>query len=310
MNTFSQNHLFELARQGRPRWPQSLLKLYPLAVTLYALATPFLAALMMAAPMAFYVLFFSRQRDVPFALPDTAAGLSGILVGGFAPIFILVWLWVMLIERRSPWSVGLEGRGWLRKYLQGALVGLGMTGAAVLLPAALGYYRLEAGLNLSGGASTALILALGWGVQGAAEEVLFRGFLFPILGVRYGAILGVLVSSGLFALMHIFNPNPNSLALLNLTLFGVFAAFYAAREGSLWGIFAVHSAWNWALANLFGLEVSGLPLQVQPLLNLNEAGPDWLTGGPFGPEGGIMVTLVLLLGILATGRLGRNSGRG
>ncbi len=298
MNPLSQNRLFELARPARPRWPRPLLKLYPMAVTLYALGTPFIAAILMAVPMALYYLFLSPRLAAPMALPATAAGLSGLLVGGFAPIFILVWLWVMLIERRSPWSVGLEKRGWLRKYLRGALVGLGMSGAAVILPAALGYYHLEGGFDLSGGGSAALILALGWGVQGAGEEVLFRGFLFPILGVHYGAGAGVLASSFLFALMHIFNPNPNLLALLNLTLFGVFAAIYAAREGSLWGIFAVHSAWNWALANLFGLEVSGLPLQVQPLLNLSEAGPDWLTGGLFGPEGGIMVTLILLAGIL------------
>lgn len=31
------------------------------------------------------------------------------------------------------------------------------------------------------------------------------------------------------------------------------------------------------------------------LFNLMETGPDWLTGGAFGPEGGIATTLVLLV---------------
>jgi len=310
MNTFSQNRLFERARQARLRWPASLVKLYPLAVILYALAAPFVAPVLMAIPLAVYFLFIKPGSGATIPLPDTAAGLSGLLVGGFAPIFFLVWLWVMLFERRSPWSVGLEGRDGPQKYLRGAFIGLGMAAAAVILPAALGFFRLEGDFTPSAWLSPAVILGIGWAVQGAAEEVLFRGFLFPILGVRYGAVAGVLISSGLFALLHLFNPNPSLLALLNLTLFGIFAALYAAREGSLWGIFAIHSAWNWALANVFGLEVSGLPLKVPSLVNLVENGPDWLTGGLFGPEGGAAVTLVLLVGILITGWCCRSGSRG
>jgi hypothetical protein len=110
--------------------------------------------------------------------------------------------------------------------------------------------------------------------------------------------LAVLVSALLFASLHIFNLNINLVAFINLALFGVFAALYATREGSLWGIFALHSAWNWAQSNLFGMEVSGLPVRLGALINLKETGPDWLTGGAFGPEGGVVVTLVLLVGIV------------
>jgi hypothetical protein len=148
--------------------------------------------------------------------------------------------------------------------------------------------------------TSALVLLLGWMVQGAAEEVLFRGFLFQIIGVRMGLFSGILVSSVLFALLHIFNGKSIGwLALVNLTLFAVFAVLYALREGGLWGIFALHTTWNWAQANLFGMEVSGLPFHLTPALNLKEVGPDWVTGGAFGPEGGLAVTLVLFAGLLA-----------
>jgi uncharacterized protein len=85
------------------------------------------------------------------------------------------------------------------------------------------------------------------------------------------------------------------ISLVNLALFGLFAALYALFEGGLWGIFAIHSIWNWAQGNLFGFEVSGLELQSGVLFDLMEVGPDWITGGLFGPEGGVVVTIVLLV---------------
>jgi hypothetical protein len=64
-------------------------------------------------------------------------------------------------------------------------------------------------------------------------------------------------------------------------------------------VFAIHSFWNWAQGNVLGLEVSGSFIGGTTLINLKEVGPDWLTGGLFGPEGGLAVTLVLITGCLA-----------
>lgn len=87
------------------------------------------------------------------------------------------------------------------------------------------------------------------------------------------------------------------LVIVNLLLYSLFAAFYALREGSLWGVCAFHSAWNWAQGNFFGLAVSGNQADGGMLFDLMEVGPDWFTGGAFGPEGGLAVTLMLLVGI-------------
>lgn len=75
---------------------------------------------------------------------------------------------------------------------------------------------------------------------------------------------------------------------------------YTMREGSLWGISALHSVWNWVQGNFFGFEVSGTNASGGTLLNLLATGKDWLTGGAFGPEGGLAVTIVLVAGIAAT----------
>jgi hypothetical protein len=69
-------------------------------------------------------------------------------------------------------------------------------------------------------------------------------------------------------------------------------------EGGLWGVCAQHAVWNWAQGNVFGMEVSGGASSVPILWNLQEAGPDLITGGAFGPEGGLAVTFILLVSIV------------
>lgn len=115
-----------------------------------------------------------------------------------------------------------------------------------------------------------------------------------VVGARYGPWLGVLASVLVFAMLHGLNPSVGPLPLFNLALFGLFAALYALREGSLWGVCALHSVWNWMQGNVFGLAVSGNSGSGPTLWDLGAAGPDRWTGGSFGPEGGLSVTLVLL----------------
>ena len=144
------------------------------------------------------------------------------------------------------------------------------------------------------------LVLVGWIVQGGAEEILMRGWVLPVIGARTRPWIGLLVSSVLFSLLHLLNPGLSVIAVVNLALFGVFAGFYAMREGSLWGISALHTVWNWVQGNFFGFEVSGMNASGGTLINLTESGADWLTGGPFGPEGGLAVTVVLVIGTALT----------
>lgn len=293
------NHLFELARRGRLRLPGFLGKrgkrvvdgvVYPLAVFLFTLAAPLLAGILAFPCLA--LLFFGGGTD-PTADAGQTTGL--LLIFSFAPMFLLVWGWLALFEQRSLSSVGLERPGLGAKYLRGLAIGLMLFVAVVSLLALTGSLAINGG-DRSGPAVVAIVIFfVGWLVQGAAEEVLTRGFFLPIFGIRYGALPAVVLSSVTFAALHLLNANVSPLAILNLSLFGLFAALYALAEGGLWGIGAVHGIWNWAEGNLFGFQVSGGVVSAPAIVNLAEAGPDWLTGGDFGPEGGLAVTLVLIL---------------
>jgi membrane protease YdiL (CAAX protease family) len=230
------------------------------------------------------------------------------LILAFGPIFLVLWGWLALFEKRPFWTLGLErnGAGW--KYLRGFLVGLLMFVAAIGISAAFGYIAFEEGqpsrqgLPALGGV---LLVFFGWLVQGAAEEVLTRGWLLPVIGARYRPALGIIISALVFAALHSINPNLSPVAMLNLALFGVFTALYALYERGLWGVFSLHSVWNWAQGNLFGFEVSGSLPPGGTLFDWMEIGPDIITGGAFGPEGGLSVTLVLLAGCLIIWGLSR-----
>ena len=305
------NRLFSLARTGRLRLPQTWLEkrpvlidkiLYPVAVLLFAFLTPQFSAVL-GVPLAMLGFNLNESRpDLGFAL---------ILIGSFLPIFFLVWLWLRVVEQRPLWTTGMT-RPVAIPYLRGLAIGLLLFGSAVLLLGLFGFLEVEnsgqgQGIWITLGGT--LLVLLGWVVQGAAEEVLARGFLLPIVGVRWGPVAGVIISALFFSALHLLNPNLSFISVANLFLFGLFAALYALYEGGLWGIFAIHTIWNWAQGNLFGFSVSGLNMPTSILFDLMEAGPDWATGGLFGPEGGVVVTLVLIAGIFGLVYLSRRNAR-
>jgi hypothetical protein len=106
-----------------------------------------------------------------------------------------------------------------------------------------------------------------------------------------------------FALFHSLNPGVTPLGLGNIALAGIFlgVAFYA--PGGLWTAFGAHLGWNATLAAL-DAPVSGLPFDI-PYLDYCAGSPVWLSGGRFGPEGGLMATVAITVALLVTTRWAR-----
>jgi membrane protease YdiL (CAAX protease family) len=304
------NHLFELARSGR-RLPHLIVAIVLSFVFVLAaglgggiVATVIVVLLSIATGEVTGEALLqllgnpnNREALVQFLLPNTALEQVIYLILSFGPIFLVLWGWLALFEKRPLWTVGLEWSGVGQKYLRGLLVGLIMFMASISISAALGYITFEEGNSQPQGLVAlggVLLVFLGWTVQGSAEEVMNRGWLLPVIGARYHPLWGVIISSVIFAILHSLNPHLSIIAVLNLFLFGLFTALYALYEGGLWGVFSIHAVWNWAQGNLFGFEVSGGPAPGGALFDLMEIGPDVITGGPFGPEGGLAVTAVLV----------------
>ncbi len=146
--------------------------------------------------------------------------------------------------------------------------------------------------------SSILVILLGWIIQGSAEEIVTRGWILNVLITKYNIGFGLLISSTLFGVLHLANPNVNYIAIINIILIGVFYGLYVIKTNDLWAVCGMHTAWNFAQGNLFGFEVSGLNVSVGSLIDLNLIGNDFITGGIFGPEAGIVATFVSLVSIV------------
>ena len=278
------NRLFSLVKTGKRQPP------IVLAVILAVIFT-FGGQLIGAFPYAILLLL-----DL---LPSGSGALSSALhqliffTLTLTPTGILLFFWLMLVERRRFSSLGFEKPGWLMKFGRGLLLGTALFLGVVLLMALPGY--IQRGTPAPPPALLAVLIILpGWILQGSLEEVVLRGWLMPVIGVRSHPWLGVLLSSLLFAILHLLNPAVTPLAVLNLVLAGLLFALVALWEGGLWGACALHAAWNWTQGSLLSFPVSGNLLQGPTWLTLSENGPDLVTGGAFGPEGGMATTLVYL----------------
>lgn len=292
------NRLYDLAHSGQrlpPWWAVILVGLLiVLGSQLFALPIVFMLFLAGIIPIT---------EESTLTQPPLVSGLalSLQLIVAFGAMILCIWLWVRFYEQRSFTTLGFEPGRILFLYGRGLLIGLAAFAATVGLMALLGYIAIEdsdpAQVGLAALGGVVIVFFPGWLIQGAAEEIFTRGWMLPTLSARYRVWVGLLISSLFFAFMHALNPNLSILATINLALYGLFGALYALREESLWGICAFHSIWNWAQGNLFGLQVSGQMVSGGMIFNLVETGPDWLTGGAFGPEGGLITTIVLLLSI-------------
>lgn len=246
------------------------------------------------------VPLFLALKNIP--LFSNNKDLLSLLITLFSFVFIslLVFFRVKVIEKRSFSSIGFNKNNWLKKYSLGFLIGLAMMSIIVLILLPFGYITIEKNPIQPVGVSaiaSVLVILFGWIIQGATEEIVTRGWLLNVLSTKYNIGVGLLISSTLFGLMHLTNPNVNYIAVINIILVGLFYGLYVIKTNDLWAVCGMHSAWNFAQGNIFGFKVSGLDVSVGSLIDLNLVGSDFVTGGIFGPEAGITATFILLASI-------------
>jgi membrane protease YdiL (CAAX protease family) len=218
-----------------------------------------------------------------------------------------VLVYCRAIERRSLATIGIRRARALREYLLGALLGMALLAAVVGICVVTGTLQPQAGGGLSLGLiGILLVFLLGFILQGFSEELLCRGYFMVSLARRQSLPLAVVISSLAFSVLHLMNPGilEQPLAIPNIFMFGAIAGIYMLKRGDIWGAAAMHSLWNFAQGNIFGIQVSGV--SKLPSLFIFTApgagGPPWaalVNGGSFGLEGGLAVSLVLVIALIA-----------
>jgi len=199
-----------------------------------------------------------------------------------------------LLERRAFGTYGLPGHDAFRaNFWHGAGWGIAIISATMLLLRIFGGFSFG---TLALRPASACGYAILWGVVflsvGFLEEFLFRGYAQFTLTTGLGFWPAASILSAMFGALHLGNGGEDYAGAVSVFVVGMFFCLTLRRTGNLWLAVGLHTAFDWGETFLFSVPNSGI---VAPghLLNSSLHGPTWLTGGSVGPEGSVMVFIVL-----------------
>jgi uncharacterized protein len=235
-------------------------------------------------------------------LNSSADNLNGVLapqnlwgaIANFIATVFAVWYTQRVTRFSNLVNLGLRPYKELPADVVFALV-LGTLLFAIIFSVqnALGFIQAAPGptfdwLGIAQGVLICLCVAVG-------EELVVRGFFMQVINEVWGGAAAVVVTSVFWGFAHLLNPRANLFAVLNIIVIGLLFAYAYYVTGRLWLPIVLHFAWNFAQGVIFGFPVSGyrLPTSIyQPLVD----GPGEITGGLFGPEGGLLALMAVLIG--------------
>ena len=258
--------------------------------------------------MVWFLLWIYLPRAVSHFLPSlsgrTQLAVTYVLLDAAA--LVESWLFLRAFDRRGFRTLGLWFYpGWLKELARGAGIGaalIGLVATILFVLRAVRYFGLTGAPEdlLPGLGAAAGVLLL----VATCEELAFRGYGFQRLVDAFGPLGAVVVFSSLFGVVHLLNPSATILSTASTALSGVLLALAYLRTRALWLPIGIHWAWNFFMGPVLSLPVSGIAFE-PTLLRGQLSGPAWLTGGAYGPEGGIVALVVILPAIIWLGRTRR-----
>jgi membrane protease YdiL (CAAX protease family) len=254
------------------------------------------------------LLYIASRWWGPAALAADAAG--ALVLQGFTELAAFAFM-TWLIGRRAL-KLSWEELGWRRPRAARAFGGgvgfaalLALVALVVAVPVARAHWLRDEGGVAAYVQSVLAVMAV-LAPAALAEELMFRGLPQVLLGRTIGMRTAIVALSAMFGIFHALNPDVTPLAIGNIALAGVLLSLAFLLPGGIWAAWGVHLGWNATIAAL-DAPVSGLPFRI-PLIDYDPGSPAWVSGGSFGPEGGILATAVLLAGCYFLGRRARKDG--
>jgi uncharacterized protein len=232
-----------------------------------------------------------------------------LTLASFVGISLSIWIAGRWLDRRLfvDFGLHLDRRWWIDLGFGLALGGVLMA-LIFVTQLGMGWITITETFYTPNGAFPLLLLIvlIAFIAVGVQEELLVRGYHLrniaeglnhPNLGPRSALILGYVLSSVIFGILHIFNPNSTLISTFNLFLAGLFLGFGYIITRQLAIPIGLHITWNFFQGNVFGFPVSGNPAG-PTFFAIEQGGPDLMTGGVFGPEAGLLGVLAMVVGTL------------
>lgn len=244
------------------------------------------------------VMLLGSMADAVYVASRTTGPLVSswiILVS----LYVAHWVMLRVVEKRDWSSAGL-GRSDARALplASGALLGALAIGVPSVILLGAGWLQpVEAAGSTADWWRFAAWMVVFLAPAALWEELAFRGYIFDVLRRELGAPVALGSTSILFGIIHWNNPGAGLRPLLLVSLAGVLLGAVLLATRSVYAAWTAHFAWNWVLAALLHADVSGFLPSAPPEYRVMDSGPDWLTGGSWGPEGGAAAGAGMLAGL-------------
>ncbi len=263
-------------------------------------ATTSVAVLPLATVLAEWSESYPSQARV-FA--DVASAIA---------VLSATWVMTKFVDKRRFSTLGFAPRNIIRDLSLGLAIGVAWLGVSVAILMVAGWASLQPQSAFS--TAALLIAAVSVAFNVLTQQLLVCGYILQTIRAKTGWLAAVLVSAALFSVLHAGAFGGSWIPPVNVFVAGlVFCLAYVAT-GNLWMPIAIHFAWNLLLGPVLGLTVSGTGVLGLGWNVFEVAGPELFTGGEFGIEGGLVVTMTTValatVLLLTRARLGvRGGGR-
>ncbi|QDO93146.1 CPBP family intramembrane metalloprotease [Formosa sediminum] len=205
--------------------------------------------------------------------------------------FLVLWFFMKKLDKEPFVNLGFQIKNRQKDVFLGLAVGLIIMALGYIILVLLDeIFYVELNFNFKEVITTTLLFI----VVSIVEETLLRGYVLRNLMYSLNNYVALILSSILFATMHLANPNIDAFAFFNLFLAGILLGLSYLYTKNLWFPIALHLSWN-LFQSLFGFNVSGL--DAYSLIEFKILDFNQLNGGAFGFEGSYLSILAQIITI-------------
>ena len=214
---------------------------------------------------------------------------------GYSVVIAVIMILWKLFQKKTIAELGFTRK--FGSYFVGAVAGTILLAVSIIVAVLAGAFKFN-GIFANIDVKMVSMMAICFVFQGAMEEVLCRGVVQQLLIKKASVPVTLGVAAALFTIPHLGNMAGGSpaiivVAIVNLVLISLIFSLLTIRFNSIWAACGLHSAWNYILYSILGLNLSGKDERVTAVFDMSSSGSNILNGADYGIEASIITTVVL-----------------